>query len=107
MSKTDFNDPLHNSGQIGSNISLADIKLDDDGAPLQHNVRTFSHSAIRFIHHSEAQLVSPRTFVSNADVPLLQYPEGITSWDGRVFVGTYNFVNPGDSRIFVFNSQTG
>ncbi len=63
--------------------------------------------AMRFIHHNEAKLVGPRTFASNSNIPLLQYPEGITSWDGHVFVGTYNFVSPGNSRIFVFNAQTG
>jgi sugar lactone lactonase YvrE len=60
-----------------------------------------------FIRHDEAQLATPRIFASTADVPLLQLPEGITAWDGHVFVGTYNYVTPSDSRIFVFNSHTG
>ena len=44
--------------------------------------------AMTFIHHSMGQLASPRTFTSNAAVPSLQYPEGITASRGHVFVGT-------------------
>src|SRR4051812_11240155 len=63
--------------------------------------------ALGFLHHNEARLVSPRIFTSNAEVPGLQLPEGITAWDGHVFSGTYNYTNPGASRIFVFDSKTG
>jgi hypothetical protein len=37
----------------------------------------------------------------------LQYPEGITSWNGVVYTATYNVVNPSDSRIFAYSASTG
>jgi hypothetical protein len=46
-------------------------------------------------------------FASSTQVPQLQYPEGITSWHGKVYVSTYNFVNPEDSRVLVFNAHSG
>ena len=46
-------------------------------------------------------------FASNTEVPSLQFPEGLTSWKGHVFVGTYNIENPTSSRILVFNAKTG
>ncbi|MFL5252339.1 MAG: hypothetical protein ACJ8AI_05510 [Rhodopila sp.] len=46
-------------------------------------------------------------FASSRDVPLLQLPEGITATETHVFVGTYNYLNPGDNRIFVFDANTG
>ena len=48
-----------------------------------------------------------KVLVSSIDLPLLQFPEGITSWHGKVYVGTFNFLNPKGTRIFVFNAHTG
>jgi len=51
---------------------------------------------------------SPGTvFASSDNVRLLQYPEGITSWNGVVYAATYNVVNPSNSRIFAFNASSG
>lgn len=47
------------------------------------------------------------TFASSDSIPLLQFPEGITSWDNRVYVATFNVNSPSNSRIFVFNATTG
>jgi sugar lactone lactonase YvrE len=47
------------------------------------------------------------TFASSATIPQLQYPEGITSWNGKLYVSTYNFVSPEDSRVLVFNAHSG
>ncbi len=47
------------------------------------------------------------TFASSDSIPLLQFPEGITSWDNRIYVATFNVISPSDSRIFVFNATTG
>lgn len=44
-----------------------------------------------------------RVFVSSQSVPLLQFPEGITYWNGRVYVATYNVATASDTRIFVFD----
>ncbi|GAC1394397.1 MAG: hypothetical protein NVSMB38_26910 [Ktedonobacteraceae bacterium] len=46
-----------------------------------------------------------RVFASSNTVPLLQFPEGLTNWQGKVYVGAYNVVTPTNSRIFVFNEQ--
>ena len=51
--------------------------------------------------------VRGRIFASSLDVPLLQLPEGLTSTEEHVFVGTYNYVTPRNSRIFVFGAKTG
>ena len=51
--------------------------------------------------------VEQKVFVSSAEVPFLQFPEGITAWREHVYVGTYNFINPADSRIFVFEAESG
>lgn len=51
--------------------------------------------------------VRQRIFASSTDVPLLQLPEGLTSTKEHVFVGTYNYVTPQNSRIFVFDAETG
>src|SRR4051812_5810359 len=48
-----------------------------------------------------------RVFASSENIPALQYPEGITSWHGRVYVSTYNFVTPEDSRVLVFDADNG
>ena len=81
-----------------------------------HTVAEWAHRPVhnfpwdgdmRFIHHGYEEVAAPRIFASNTDVPELQLPEGITAWQGHVFVGTYNYVNPTDSRIFVFDSKTG
>jgi sugar lactone lactonase YvrE len=50
---------------------------------------------------------SGTVFASTASNALLQYPEGITSWNGIVYTATYNVVNPTDSRIFAYNASTG
>jgi hypothetical protein len=46
-------------------------------------------------------------FASSTQFPQMQYPEGITSWHGKVYVATYNFVSPADSRVLVFNAHSG
>ena len=46
-----------------------------------------------------------RVFASSQQVPLLQFPEGLTNWQGKVYVSAYNVVTPTNSRIFVFNEQ--
>ncbi len=47
-----------------------------------------------------------QTFASSDTYPLLQYPEGITSWQGKLYVATYNVANPQESRILVFDAAT-
>lgn len=47
------------------------------------------------------------TFASSSTTPLLQFPEGITSWNNKVYVATYNVNAPTDSRIFIFNASNG
>jgi sugar lactone lactonase YvrE len=49
---------------------------------------------------------SGNVFATSNNVPLLQFPEGITSWQNEVFVATYNVVTPSNSRIFVFNASS-
>ena len=46
-------------------------------------------------------------FATSQNIPALQYPEGITSWHNKIYVGTYDFVAPQNSRILVFNAQSG
>ena len=46
-----------------------------------------------------------QVFASSNTVPLLQFPEGLTNWQGKVYVSAYNVVTPTNSRIFVFNEQ--
>src|SRR3954447_21900498 len=53
------------------------------------------------------QRLLQRIFASSKDVPLLQLPEGLTATATHVFVGTYNYLNPKDSRIFAFDANTG
>ena len=57
--------------------------------------------------HADGETSTGSVFASSNTVPLLQYPEGLTSWDGKVYVATYNVVTPTDSRIFVFDAATG
>ena len=54
-----------------------------------------------------ADSASGAVFASSTNNALLQYPEGITSWQGVVYTATYNVVNPSDSRIFAFNANNG
>ncbi len=54
---------------------------------------------------SPASPAQGRVFTSSTKVPLLQFPEGITSWHGKIYVGAYNVVTPTDSRIFVYNEK--
>src|SRR4051812_46631735 len=68
---------------------------------------SLGHPAMDFIRHDEAQAAKPSIFASAEEVPLLQYPEGLTAWNGHVFVGTYNFINPSNARIFVLDAKTG
>jgi hypothetical protein len=37
----------------------------------------------------------------------LVLPEGITSFDHKLYIGTYNVISPSDSRIFVLDPDTG
>ena len=46
-------------------------------------------------------------FASSSSIPLLQFPEGITSWQNKIYVSTYNVNAPTSSRIFVFNASSG
>ena len=50
---------------------------------------------------------SGSVFASSDSVPLLQFPEGITSWHNKIYVSTYNVNAPTSSRIFVFNASNG
>jgi sugar lactone lactonase YvrE len=45
-------------------------------------------------------------FASSSTVPLLQYPEGLTSWQGKVYVATMDFTGP-RNHILVFDASTG
>jgi glutamine cyclotransferase len=56
--------------------------------------------------HADAN-ASGAVFASSNSVPLLQFPEGITSWNNKVYVATYNVNAPSSSRIFVFNAANG
>src|SRR5690349_24903246 len=56
---------------------------------------------------SDSGVPKGKVFVSSANIPLLRNPEGITAWYKHVFVGTYNYQQPNDSRIFVFDADTG
>lgn len=44
---------------------------------------------------------------SSSTQSLLQFPEGLTSWNGKIYVATMNDVNTSghDNRIFVFDTQ--
>src|SRR5690349_14535002 len=46
-------------------------------------------------------------FASSEQYPDLVLPEGLTSWHEKLFVGTYNLVDPTHSRILVFNAASG
>ena len=54
-----------------------------------------------------ADSLSGTVFASSTSNALLQYPEGITSWQGVVYTATYNVVNPSDSRIFAYRASDG
>ncbi len=45
-------------------------------------------------------------FVDSSTVPLLQFPEGITSWKGKIYVATFNVATPTNSRILVFDTTS-
>jgi sugar lactone lactonase YvrE len=57
--------------------------------------------------HADYSAQQGTTFASSATTPLLQFPEGITSWDNRVYVATFNVNAPTNSRIFIFNASNG
>jgi sugar lactone lactonase YvrE len=46
-----------------------------------------------------------KVFASTGQFPNLQFPEGITAWAGRVYVGSINIVNPTDARVLVFSDD--
>lgn len=46
-------------------------------------------------------------FASSATTPLLQFPEGLTAWQGKLYTATYNVATPANSRILVFDAATG
>lgn len=50
--------------------------------------------------------VPEAVFASSQTIPLLQYPEGITSWRGDLYTAMYNVATPSDSRILVFNTAS-
>ena len=49
---------------------------------------------------SKASVVASSTHLSD-----LVLPEGITSWGGNLYIGTYNVVNPNKSRVFVLTAE--
>lgn len=59
---------------------------------------------VRQVHADDA---SGTVFASSTNNALLQYPEGITSWNGVVYTATYNVANPSDSRIFAYRASDG
>ena len=50
---------------------------------------------------------SGTVFASSSTVPLLQFPEGLTSWKGKVYVATYNVNSGASNHILVFDAGTG
>src|SRR5579884_2404413 len=46
-------------------------------------------------------------FASSSTVPFLQFPEGLTSWKGMVYVATYNVNSGVSNHILVFDAATG
>ena len=46
-------------------------------------------------------------FASSATTPLLQFPEGLTAWQGKIYTATYNVATPSNSRILVFDASSG
>jgi sugar lactone lactonase YvrE len=50
---------------------------------------------------------SGNVFASSSTIPLLQFPEGITSWNNKIYISTYNVNAPTSSRIFVFDASNG
>lgn len=65
----------------------------------------------QFLKSSHAKGNPPNSsgsvFASSSTIPLLQFPEGITSWHNRIYVSTYNVNVPTSSRIFVFDASNG
>lgn len=62
---------------------------------------------LKSVHADDNAKSSGTVFASSNTVPLLQFPEGITSWNNKVYVATYNVNAPSSSRIFVFNADNG
>ncbi|HMA37088.1 MAG TPA: SMP-30/gluconolactonase/LRE family protein [Chloroflexia bacterium] len=58
-------------------------------------------------HAQAAANADGNVFASSNSNPFLQFPEGITSWHEKVYIATYNIVSPQDSRILVYNAQSG
>jgi SMP-30/gluconolaconase/LRE-like protein len=44
-------------------------------------------------------------FVTTAQAPALQFPEGITAWNGYIFTGTLNVIAPAAARVLVFDQN--
>src|SRR5260370_18209301 len=44
---------------------------------------------------------------SSSTTSLLQFPEGLTSWQGKVYVATYNVNSGASNHILVFDASTG
>ncbi len=57
--------------------------------------------------HAKSSSSSGAIFASSNTIPLLQFPEGITSWQNKIYVSTYNVNAPSSSRIFVFDASNG
>ena len=57
--------------------------------------------------HADTTSSSGTIFATSNTIPLLQFPEGITSWNNKVYVSTYNVNAPTSSRIFVFDASNG
>lgn len=58
-------------------------------------------------HPEDYRQLPAKVFASSDQFPNLVLPEGITSDGDHVYVGTYNVVSPQDSRIFVFDAESG
>lgn len=48
-----------------------------------------------------------RVVVDSTTVPGLAYPEGLTAFRGRLYIGTYQVAQPNSSRIFVVEPGSG
>ena len=50
---------------------------------------------------------SGTVLASSSTTSLLQFPEGLTSWQGKVYVATYNVNSGASNHILVFDASTG
>ena len=57
--------------------------------------------------HTAHAADSGTVFASSSTTSLLQFPEGLTSWQGKVYVATYNVNSGASNHILVFDASTG